>query len=360
MIRKFYLLSLLAFTTLGINAQPKAKYEKTEYQLGNIAWHEQATASIKITNSGNKPLQIIEVEPGCECTLVSWNKDAIAPGSSTTITVTYNAQTLGTFRREVAVRTDSAEEPTYLVLTGTVTVKGLASQTPLPYKLDNVSISTELIEFDDVVLGENPSVSVTITNNGKKEYTPEFINMPNWLTFKSYPEVILPGNSGRVTFTLNSSDLPEMGLTQTNIYIARYHGDKKRSSNEISVCATLVPRVALPSTDNPEAVAPIPVAVIPNKIGLGKKLGKKRVSGSLHLKNQGNVPLHVSAIQVYNPSMTVVLSNTVIEPGEQAVLKVTANSNVLQQKQPARILIMCDDPVRPKLSIDLTTDEPEK
>lgn len=357
MIRKFTFASLLVFGILGAYAQPKAKYAKTEYQLGTIAWKSQARTSLKLTNSGNKPLQITAVDPGCECTVVKWDKSPIAPGGSAVLDVVYDAKTLGTFRREIAVTTNAAEEPTYLTLTGCVKANLDEDASPLAYKLSNVSISTELIEFDDVVMGQHPSVTVTVKNDGKKEYTPEFLNMPKWLSFKAYPEVILPGNSGRVTFTLNSEELSALGLTQTNIYIARYHGDKKHNSTEISVCATLVPQVARPAVEENSAATTGPVAVLPAKLGMGKKFGKKRVREVVFLENKGDAPLHVSAIQVYNPAITVVLGKTTIDPGEKASLKVTANSNILQFKQHPRILIISDDPVRPKLSIDLTADE---
>lgn len=351
---KIFLLTALTTASLSVSAQPKAKYNKTDFELGNIAWHTKATTTIRITNAGNKPLQIISAEPGCECALVSWSKAPVAPGSSTAIEVVYDAQTLGTFRREIAVTTNAAATPTYVTLTGTVLTEVAESPAPLPYKINNVSLSTELLEFDDVALGETPSVSVSIVNGGKTDYTPEFINMPVWLTYKSYPEVIPPGSSGRVTFTLNSSDLPGMGLTKTSIYIARYHGDKKRNSSQISVCATLVPKVTKSVVDDNSSSNAIPLAVIPSTLNMGKKFGKKRAHQVTYLENQGTAPLHVTALQVYNAAISVILSDTTIEPGRKVSLRVTTKSNVLQSKDHPRILIMTDDPIHPKLSIDLT------
>lgn len=361
MIRKISIASILAFVSLGICAQPKVKYAKTDYDLGNIAWHTEATAAIKITNSGNKPLQITNVDSGCECTVVSWEKAIIAPGSSTTLNAVYKAETLGTFRRELAITTNAAEEPTYIALTGRVR-SSADNAGSYSKKVDNVLLSTELIDFDNVVQGDYPTVTINIENKGKKPYVPEFMQMPTWLTYRAYPEVLAPGRSGRVTFTLDSNLLPSMGLTQTKIYVARYPSDKIHKSAEISVCATLVPQragIAISSDASSGSLAEVPVAYIPSHLPMGKKFGKKRVHGMLYLENRGTAPLHVSALQVYNPAITVVLTDATILPGHKEALKVTTKSNVLQFKQHPRILIITDDPARPQISLDLTADEPE-
>lgn len=361
MIRKISIASILAFVSLGICAQPKVKYAKTDYDLGNIAWHSEATAAIKITNSGNKPLQVTNVDSGCECTVVSWDKAIIAPGSSTMLTAVYKAETLGTFRRELAITTNAAEEPTYITLTGRVKTDG-GSVGTFSKKVDNLLLSTELIEFDNVVQGDYPSVTINIENKGKKPYVPEFMQMPKWLTYRAYPEVLAPGRAGRITFTLDSNQLPNMGLTQTQIYVARYPSDKIHKSAEISVCATLVPKAVLPTISDDassDSLVETPLAYIPSRLPMGKKFGKKRVHGMLYLENRGTAPLHVSALQVYNPAITVILTDATILPGHKEALKVTTKSNVLQFKQHPRILIITDDPAHPQIPVDLTSDEPE-
>lgn len=363
MIRKISIASILAFAALGLYAQPKAKYAQTEYDLGNIAWHDQASTVIKITNSGNKPLQITAVDPGCECTAVTWDKTAIAPNNTASLTTIYNAETLGTFRREIAITTNAAEEPSYITLTGRV-VNGEVKNNAEQYskKVNNLLLTTELIEFEDVKIGETPTMSISIENTGKKPYVPEFIQMPKWLTYKAYPEVLAPGRTGRVTFTLDSDKLPTMGLSTANIYVARYPGDKVHKAAEISVCATLVPEVVTPVVEEniAEVGAEVPVAYIPSDMPMGRKFGKKRVRGMLYLENHGTAPLHVSALQVYNPAITVVLTDATVLPGEKEALKVTANSNILQFKQHPRILIITDDPAHPQITVNLTGDEEKK
>lgn len=352
MIRKIAIASIIALSALSATAQPKVKLSKSDFDLGNIGWHQQATASFKITNSGNKPLVIDDVDTGCECTVAHWNKTPIAPGSSTTITAVYNAETLGTFQRDIAIRTNADEACVYAVLRGCVKVNAV-DLSAFTYRVDHVLLSSALIEFDDVREGEHPEVTISVMNNGKKDYTPSFMHLPSWLSCRVYPEVLKPGRQGRATFTLVSEELPGMGLTQTNIYVARVPGDKVHKSNELSVCATLLPKIVATTGDAPSEAVALPLAVIPSKVDMGPKFGKKKSHGALYLENNGDAPLHVAALQVYNPAITVELTDATVLPGEKAALKVTANANVLQQKQHPRILIITDDPRNAKISIDL-------
>lgn len=359
MIRKFSLALLCGFACLCASAQPKVKLQKTEYDLGNIVWHSSASAVIKITNSGNKPLEIKEVDAGCECTVVNWDHKAISPGGSTTLTAVYNAETLGTFKRNISVTTNASDAPIYITLKGKVKDAVSVDLSAFPFKDENIRFSSQLIEFDDVVRGEYRDITINIMNAGKKDYTPEFMRLPHWLTYKAHPAVLRPGQTGRVTFTLNSAELPGYGLTQTNIYLSRYPGDKIHKNGEINVCATLIPEIAAkPADASGETVVEGPLAVIPSKMCMGAKLGKKRVRGMVYLENHGTETLHVSALQVYNPEITVLLTDQNIKPGERAALKVTVTSNVYKHKHSPRILLMTNDPLHPKISIDLVNQEP--
>ena len=69
------------------------------------------------------------------------------------------------------------------------------------------------------------------------------MHLPKYLTAVADPDVIRPGRMGRMLITLNSDELPAMGLTQTSIYPSRFMGDRVSKETEINVSATLLPRI---------------------------------------------------------------------------------------------------------------------
>lgn len=349
MIHRLSLL-VLSLSTLTLAAQPKVQFSESEMNLGNIQWHTQAVANIRLKNVGNQPLYITDVNSDCSCTIVDWDHSAIAPGGSSTITVTYDAETLGTFGRNIAISTNASAEPNYILLSGRVQTEVHDYSAEFPYKVDHVFLSTDVLEFDDVNLGEMPQATIYVYNNSQKTYSPEFMHLPKWLSMVSTPEELRPGRIGKVTFTLDSRQLPVMGLTQASIYVARYPGDKVRKAGEVSVSATLLPQF----TDN--GLQQYGKAVIPTKIVLGKGLGTKKLRGSLTLENQGTGTLTVSTLQVYNPGLSVSLSKSVLKPGERATLKIKASASTDNFKGRRRVLLITDDPQNPKITIDVTKE----
>lgn len=344
-------LALMALAASTLAAQPRAHYEQEEIDLGNIQWHSAAVANIQLTNKGNKPLYITSVDTDCGCTVVSWNHSAIAPGASTTITATYNAETLGSFGRYVYITTSDDSEPKEILLTGRVLTE-VVDYSAFAYKVDNVHLSTDVIEFDDVNLGEHPEQTILVYNNGQKSYAPEFMHLPKYLSVVAQPEVLRPGRVGKVTFILDSEQLPTMGLTQAKIYVSRFPGDKVRKGADIDVSATLLPQFDL----TPRQLQQSPVAVIPTSINLGVGISKKKLKGSLTLENQGAGVLHVNALQVYNPGISVSLSKSIIGPGEKATLRISASSAAENFKGRRRILLITDDPTNSKITIDVTAE----
>lgn len=349
---KSWALGLFALTSFSVAAQPKAYYADTEISLGNVAWHSSAVANIHLTNMGNQPLYITRVEKDCGCTVVSWNHSAIAPGASTVISATYDAETLGVFGRYISITTNASEDPVDILLTGRVMTEVVDYSRDFPYKVDDVMLTTDVLEFDDVNKGEHPEQTILVFNNGTKSYAPEFMHLPKYLSVTCSPEVLRPGRVGRVTFILDSNQLPSMGLTQSSIYVARYPGDKVRKAAEIGVSATLLPQFDLSMRELQHS----PVAVIPTKIHLGTGIKKKILKGSLILENQGAGTLHVQALQVYNPGITVSLSKSVIKPGDKTTLKISASSATGNFKGRRRILLITDDPNNSKITIDVTAE----
>lgn len=56
---------------------PAFKFERTEYDFGQIREGEKVVYSYKFTNTGSAPLIIQSVQPSCGCTAPDWSKEPI-------------------------------------------------------------------------------------------------------------------------------------------------------------------------------------------------------------------------------------------------------------------------------------------
>jgi len=108
--------------TVNPNA-PKAKWDKTVNDFGEIEQSIPKEAQFKLTNEGKEPLLIQTAKAGCGCTNLKYSQEPILPGKSTIVAATYNAAAMGQFSKSVTVTTNADPNPVMLMIKGTVIAK---------------------------------------------------------------------------------------------------------------------------------------------------------------------------------------------------------------------------------------------
>ncbi len=87
----------------------------TEANFGTIPNDVPVTQTFEIRNDGTGTLQITELSTSCSCTIVEVERDRIAPGESTVLTVTFDPTThngaTGDFMRQVFIRSNDPDTP---------------------------------------------------------------------------------------------------------------------------------------------------------------------------------------------------------------------------------------------------------
>lgn len=81
--------------TVGVQ-NDSAKYttiafKDTIVNFGTINMGEQTKILFEFTNTGNHPLYLTEVKPGCGCTVAEYTKGAIAPGAKGSIIAAFDS-----------------------------------------------------------------------------------------------------------------------------------------------------------------------------------------------------------------------------------------------------------------------------
>lgn len=343
----------LLFPFSVLCAQPSVRVSAQRMELGTVIWHEPQSAIFEVTNAGQSDLYILQVHPDCGCTSVDWTSEAIRPGEKGVIHVRHDAELLGHFEKQVEVYTNAAVEPFRLTIAGDVALERMNGSGEFPYRIGDLCLHTDNVEFDDVRAGDRPQGFLRIFNAGRQSYTPEMMHLPKYLTARAEPEVIRPGRVGTVFLTLDSEKVRNMGLTQTNIYLSRYPGDRVSRDNEIFISTTLLPETSSLGVKKDMA----PVATLDStSIRLNVPDSKRKAKGMLHLTNTGKSDLEVLALQVYNPGISVSLGKRKLKPGQSGELRITVNPNSDYFKGRRRVLLITNDPVHPKMVIDVRID----
>lgn len=321
---------------------------------GQVLYQHPAVATFEITNYGTSAFTITDVRKSCGCTAVDYPTTSIAPGATFNVSVTYDAQQMGTFHKEVALYTTNEDKPYYLTIQGKVVGEIVDFVGSYPFVLGDLNAETNNVEFDDVNRGDFPVQKIHIHNRGSKILKPVVMHLPSYIQANVSPSTIAPGHGGVVSLTLNSRMLRDFGLTQTSVFLGMYPGDKVSENKEITISAILLPNFS-DLTDAQLKNSP-QIEISTDTLNLGM-FGKKRIKkGIVEIKNTGSTTLKIRSLQMFTSGLKVSLNKTSLEPGETARLKITAEEKLLKTaRSMPRVLMITNDPKRAKVVIHIQT-----
>lgn len=117
--KKYYKFVKSIFTS-NDTTHNKISFDKLKYNFGNIKYGEPQSVTFFLTNDGDSPLIISNIETTCGCTVPTWDKSPIPPESTREISVLYKADKLGFFQQKIFVFLNAKNSPHGLIITGKV------------------------------------------------------------------------------------------------------------------------------------------------------------------------------------------------------------------------------------------------
>ncbi len=142
-------------STIGDPSRPdgKAQFSELEFDFGAMDITAEGSHGFTVTNVGEGPLEIEAGETSCGCTLSEIERTELAPGESTEVTITWQADgRVGPYRHTATVLTSDPEQPRV-----TLTVSGRITQ--------SVRVVPRELVFSQVAVGEPASGEVQLFCN---------------------------------------------------------------------------------------------------------------------------------------------------------------------------------------------------
>lgn len=353
MNKSFFILSALMLWQVAAIAQPRFIPNTETQKVGQVEWKHPLTVKYSITNGGDQPLVLTDVQPDCDCTAVKWTETPIAPNGKGEIDVTFDASILGTFDKGVAVYTNAEPHVAYLRFTGQVMMEIKDYTRTHPYKFGDVRIDTTEVSFSDVQQGTYPTLRIGVANEGDRPYEPVLMHLPSYMTQKAEPAVLQPYEHGEIVLTLESDLLDDYGLTQGSVYLSRFQGDVVGQDNEVPLSVVLLPDF---SSLSPEVKSRLPVIdLATQEVDLSAQLAKKTsAKQDIMVGNRGQSPLMILKVQVFNSAVGVDLKKNVLEPGETTKMRISVNKRAIDRdRRHLRVLLITNDIQHPKVEINI-------
>lgn len=341
----------MAFVPMLMHAQAISLPSDT-INCGQVVFKHPVKAEFKMKNRGDKPLLISDVKTSCGCTTVSYPKDAIAPGKKFTVSAVYDAKQMGHFQKEVGIYSNASDKPLLLTLKGVVVAKKSNFKGEYPYTLGDLLTDKNEILFDDVNRGDMPIQQVHILNNSDQTMEPQLMHLPPYLRGDVKPARLAPGRSATVTLQVDSKQITDLGLKQTQIYLGSFPGDKVSPEKQLDINIILIPSFGK-QTKEQLAAAPR-LQLSKGRINIGSFEGKAKKKDELEITNIGKSTLSIRSLQIIGTGLEVSLNNQQIEAGESAKLKVTAFRDLIEKSRTVpKVLLITNDPTQPKVLINV-------
>tara|TARA_B100001250_G_C19089987_1_gene482256 strand:- start:89 stop:469 length:381 start_codon:yes stop_codon:yes gene_type:complete len=108
-MKKEILFILLIFVPLLLSAQklsPMISFNTDIIDYGDITKGSNGVRTFTFENTGDAPLEIQGVRSSCGCTIPKKPEAPIAPGEKGEITVSYDTNRVGVFRKTITVNTN--------------------------------------------------------------------------------------------------------------------------------------------------------------------------------------------------------------------------------------------------------------
>lgn len=352
MKRILLILSILFEVIAAGYSQPKISFEKKSQDLGYLLWRNPVTVKYYFTNTGDKPLVISNVTVSCGCMKADWTKDPVAPGEKGVVTSVFDAEAIGKFYKEVGVYCNASNVPFYLDFTGEVTADPKDYAYTHKFGYGAVRTDKDEIIFDDVYKGDKPQIEILVANTSNRAYSPVLMHLPPYLSAKAEPEVLGSQKNGKIIVSLDTEKLPKLGITHTSVYLSRFMGDKVCGDNEIPVSIALLPD--LTHLSEYQKLNPPVIDLSVDKLVFPKLKQKQKKSVTVIITNKGKSNLEILDLQVFSMALNVSLNKSILKPGETAKMKVTVLAkNLSRTKGKPRVLMITNDPAKPKVSIEI-------
>lgn len=344
--RLFFLVIFLTSASVGFAQQTKALVFREEvFNFGNVIESEGPVVhSFEFTNSTNRPVTIVKVQPSCGCTTPDWSKEPVMPGKVGFIKASFDPKGRpGYFDKSLSVVTDINNAPVQLRIKGQV-VTDLITDKNFSKPMGNMALQSSSFNMGKVFLKDEYMVKdFSWKNTGDTPIEISKEVSPTYIKVEMMPAVVAPGEVGQIRLSYNGAKKNQYGFQSDNIEL--HTNDKGMPLKSISVFATL--EEYFPELP-PDELAKAPGLLIAEKtFDLGRIKQTNSATKTITISNIGKKPLLIRSIQSNCTCTKTETTAEMIKPGGSAAIKITFHPEERKGTQQKSITVYSNDPRNP-------------
>lgn len=341
---KRHILAAAAAVILACSAT-YARWNTTVHDFG--AFDEDLGAvncTFEYINDSPEAVAIVSARASCGCTSPKYPREAIAPGDTARVVVTYDPSGRpGRFTKYVGVTLSDGTPMQKLYVKGTVVGSAASVAQRFPADCGSaVQLARGAVMAGEIVKGQMRTTFLEGYNRSTDTIVPRVEGLPSYITVTPTPGQVPPGEQFTLIFYVHTGKTPLYGLVTDTVTVA--------ANADGTTCD--IPVVAIIKEDfsrlSDKELAKAPHAHLAATTADFGSLGAGTATRTLTLDNTGRSPLKVRRIYTADPGIDVTIDRTEIKPGRSATITVTVDpSKIPGELLNARISLITNDPDRP-------------
>ena len=217
----FFLLLFLA-ALAATAAGDAATWLEREHDFGMIdEANGKVACTMRLVNTTDSMLSIIEVRPSCGCTAVRYPRQPIAPADTAALILVFNPHGRpGTFAKSVVGRLSQPPMRSSLIVRGTVRASESTLTRRYPTIAGPLRLSNHIRPIGEVSAKSSHNAILSAYNASSDTIRLEAPDAPKPLSVQFSKTLLPPGNECHITVTFDASKCPDcIGVTETPLCI---------------------------------------------------------------------------------------------------------------------------------------------
>lgn len=344
MKRIYAIICAIGASMLAASAAPGIYWIEKVHNFGAFDEDEGlVTCTFRFVNSGDEPLLIVGARASCGCTQPSYPDEAVAPGDTSMISVTYDPSGRpGRFSKYIYVDSNAPSKRDKLLIEGVVIGSSATVSARYPVEFGPMKLRNGTIMFGQVAKPHIKTVFLEGYNRSLDTIRPSVAEHPKCVEVNFEPAAAGPGEQVSLICYFHSSDTKLYGFVEDSLGIVV--GDEIHFLPFTAIVNEDFSRMSAKDRKN------APVAVLSSEsldFGRIDKAGST-VKMSAEISNNGRNTLEIRRIYTSDPGVYVSVDRTSVKRGRKTVIAVTVDPSELPGALlNARISVITNDPDHP-------------
>lgn len=341
-------------------AQPQVTWLEQRQDMGVILEKNgKVNSTFRLVNTGSQPLLIVKTQVGCGCTAISYPQQAIAPGDTAAVTLTYNPSGRpGQFSKQALIFTNTTPKRSVLEITGNVIPTDATLDKQYPVKAGPLRITQQLMPMGELTRGQNKTTYLSAYNASTDTLLVHVQGAQPHISPAIVPDTVAPGRVTALTVHYRSAQAPLWGLNVDTLTLAcepiRHSSGTPSWKASINVMAQVLEDFGN-MTDEQLKRAPVMWTGLNESLDFGSMTRGKIVSNSFQVTNHGKDPLIIR--RLWTPvehGITVSTDKLEVKHGKSATVTITVDTSLVEgELLNAPLTLMTNDPDKPRVTVRL-------